>query len=143
MHGFHPRRKCASACSVSRYESTREVLSHACERKVAASQARAKPHGMHVKTLRHVYTQSLGPNKRVQARKTSQPIRKSARIKRTPENFLHKFFQELINRRIERYGVVVGDEVVALNEYQFRLGQTLVNKFCMIARNHVVSTYDN
>ena len=57
--------------------------------------------------------------------------------------FLHKFFQELINRRIERNGVVVGDEVVALNEYQFRLGQTLVNKFCMIARNHVVSTYDN
>lgn len=54
-----------------------------------------------------------------------------------------KLFEEFIHRFVERNRIVVGNEVIALDEHQFSVGQTAVNKLGVSAFDQILRAHNN
>lgn len=54
-----------------------------------------------------------------------------------------KLFKEFIHRFVERNGVVVSDEMIALDEHQFSIGQAAVDKLGVSAFDQILRAHNN
>lgn len=88
--------------------------------------------------LKRIFDSALLPFKKQRRTRIRNVVRrKTATI---PEL---KLFEEFIHRFVERNGIVVSNEMIALDEHQFSVGQTAVNKLSVSAFDQILRAHNN